>query len=263
MKVLVSVKEVATVGDDFEIEGTSIPERYLEYDLNEWDDYAVEEAVQLAESADDVEVVAVTIGPPRVEETVRIALAKGVDRAIRVWDDALADQQLLDVSTKASILAAVVEAEEPDIVFAGVQADDDAFGATGVALAAAADYQWAAVVNAFELEGDDTAAVHRELEGGLEELTTVDLPAVFTIQTGINEPRYASLRGIRMAQQKEIDAVDLDDLGLEADGLDGALELTSMAEPETESEVTLFEGGADDTAGQLAELLDELGVIGA
>lgn len=263
MKVLVTVKEVATVEDTFEIEGTSIPERYLEYDLNEWDDYAIEEAVQLAENHDDVEVVSATIGPSRVEETIRIALAKGVDRAIRVWDDALEDYQLLDISAKARILAEVIAQEEPDIVFTGVQADDDAFGATGVALAAESGYQWAAIVNQFELEEERQASVHRELEGGLEELTDVDLPAVFTIQTGINEPRYASLRGIRMAQQKEIAEMNLDDLGLDVASLDGALEVTSMAEPETESEVTLFEGDASDTASQVVALLDDLGVMEA
>ena len=89
MKVLVTVKEVAAVEDDFEISGTEIESTYLDYDLNEWDDYAVEEGVQLAEAGDDVEVVAVTIGPERSEETIRMALAKGADRAVRVWDDAI------------------------------------------------------------------------------------------------------------------------------------------------------------------------------
>ncbi|MFP4591580.1 MAG: electron transfer flavoprotein subunit beta/FixA family protein [Halobacteriales archaeon] len=260
MKVLVTVKEVAAVEDTFEIEDGAIPERYLEYELNEWDDYAVEEAVQLAEAGDDVEVVAATIGPARVEETVRKALAKGVDRAVRVWDDALAEETILDVPTKARLLAAVVEREEPDLVFTGVQADDDAFGGTGVALAACVGFGWAAVVNAFELEGE-TATVHRELEGGLEEVVEVDLPAVFTIQTGINEPRYASLRGIRQAQQKEIEAVTLDDLGLEADDVTSALDIERMVEPAVESDVTYLEGSAEEAAGQLADVLADLGVL--
>lgn len=261
MKVLVTVKEVATVEDTFEIEGDHIPDRYLDYDLNEWDDYAVEEAVQLAESNDEVEVVAATIGPERAEETIRIALAKGVDRAIRVWDDTLDAADILDVPTKADILSAIVEREDPDIVFTGVQADDDAFGGTGVALAAAIDYQWAAVVNGFELgDGAADATVHRELEGGLEEITEVSLPAVFTIQTGINEPRYASLRGIRMAQQKEIVPLTLDDLGI--DGIEGHLDITSMVEPETESDATIFEGNPSETAASLVGVFEDLGVIG-
>ncbi|WP_224450176.1 electron transfer flavoprotein subunit beta/FixA family protein [Haloprofundus salilacus] len=259
MKILVTVKEVAEVEDDFEIDGLGIDEAYLEYDLNEWDDYAVEEAVQIAESGDDVEVVSVTIGPERSEETIRMALAKGADRAIRVWDDAFESVDLLDVAAKTRLLAAVVEQEEPDLVLTGVQASDDGFGATGVSVADAVGFEWAAVVNELELE-ESVANVRRELEGGVEELTEVDLPAVFTIQTGINEPRYASLRGIRQAQRKEIAPMGLDDLGLDASALDSPIELTGMREPESESDATIFEGDAEETAAQLADVLREKGV---
>lgn len=259
MKVLVTVKEVAEVEDEFEIAGGSIDERYLEYDLNEWDDYAVEAGVQLAESGLADEVVSVTIGPERSEETIRMALAKGVDRAIRIWDDALAEQPLLDVATKTRLLAAVVEEEQPDLILTGVQAGDDSFGATGVSLADAVDYEWAAVVNRLEVEGDQ-ANVRRELEGGVEELSEVDLPAVFTIQTGINEPRYASLRGIRQAQRKEIAPKELGDLGLAADDVVGQLLLTDMYEPQTESEATLFDGSPEEAAADLAGVLREKGV---
>lgn len=259
MKILVAVKEVIEVGDDFEIDGTEIADQFREYDLNEWDDYAVEEAVQIKEELDDVEVVSVTIGPERAEETIRMALAKGVDRAVRVWDDTIADQTVIDVAAKTRILEAVAADEEPDLVLTGVQAGDDSFGATGVSLADAIGFEWGAVVNAIELDGD-SASIHRELEGGVEELTEVALPAVFTIQTGINEPRYASLRGIRQAQQKEIAHVTLDDLGLSDDDVASALSLTAMYEPETESEAQYFEGGAGDQAAQLADLLRERGV---
>jgi electron transfer flavoprotein beta subunit len=260
MKVLVTVKEVADVADDFEIEGLSIPETYLEYDLNEWDDYAVEAAVRIAEDRDeDVEVVAVTIGPERSEETVRMALAKGVDRAIRVWDDALAEADVLDPTTTARVLAAVAEDEDPDLVLSGVQAADTGFGATGVALADLLDMGWAAVVNDLELE-DGRASVRRELEGGVEELTTVDLPAVLTIQTGINEPRYASLRGIRQAQRKELAVHGLADLDLDPSLVDDDLTLAGMSKPETESEATLFEGAAGETAAELETVLRDAGV---
>jgi electron transfer flavoprotein beta subunit len=262
MKVLVTVKEVAEVADDFEIEERHVDERYLEYDLNEWDEYAVEEAVSVAEASEEsVEVVSATIGPERSEETIRMALAKGVDRAIRVWDDALADVDLLDVAAKTRLLRAIVEEEEPDLVLTGVQANDDSFGATGVSLADAVGYQWAAVVNDLDLAADEELArVRRELEGGVEEVTEVDLPAVLTIQTGINEPRYASLRGIRQAQGKELAVRSLADLGLDADAAASDLELTAMYEPESESEATIFEGSADETAGALAEVLRERGV---
>lgn len=261
MKILVTVKEVAEAEDEFEIDGLDIDERYLEYDLNEWDEYAIEEAVQIKES-EDCEVVSVTIGPERAEETIRMGLAKGVDRAIRVWDDDLASAEMLDVATKADILAAVVEEEDPDLVFTGVQANDDSFGATGVALAETIGFEWGAVVNALDLDTDSGVAhVRRELEGGVEELTDIQLPAVLTIQTGINEPRYASLRGIRQAQSKPLDVNSLSDLGLNESILETPVSRTAMYEPESESDATVFEGSSEETAGQLADLLRDQGVV--
>ena len=259
MKVLVTVKEVAEAADDFEIDGLDIASEYLEYDLNEWDEYAVEAAVQLQEAGHADEVVSVTIGPERTEESVRMALAKGVDRAVRVWDDDIAAAGLLDVDAKARLLEAVVAEEEPDLVLTGVQANDDGFGATGVSLAERIGFEWAAVVNDLELEGE-VAKVHRELEGGVEEHTEVDLPAVLTIQTGINEPRYASLRGIRQAQSKEIAPKTLADLGLDASAVESSFTMTAMYEPETESDATIFEGDAETTAAELATVLREKGV---
>jgi electron transfer flavoprotein beta subunit len=257
MKILVTVSEVAEADDEFEIDGLSIDDRYLTYDLNEWDDYAIEEAVQVSESRDDVEVVTVTIGPERAEETIRQGLAKGADRAVRVWDESLDGVDLLDSSTKAQLLAAVAEEEDPDLILSGVQTADMAFASTGVALAATLGYEWGAVVNELDLD-DDVAKVHRELEGGVEELTDVELPAVLTIQTGINEPRYASLRGIRQAQSKPLDVKNPDELGVELG--ESVLSLTSLEEPETESDTELFDGSAADAAGQLADLLREEGV---
>jgi electron transfer flavoprotein beta subunit len=262
MKILVAVKEVANVDDEFDISGLDIDESSLEYDLNEWDDYAVEEAVQLSESNDDVEVVTVTIGPDRSDETIRMALAKGADRAVRVWDDALEDAQFLDVDTKAAIIAAVAEEEEPDLVLSGVQAGDDANGATGVAVAERLGFEWAAVVNELDLDADaGLASVHRELEGGIEELTDVETPAVLTIQTGINEPRYASLRGIRQAQRKPLEVNSLEDVGLDESVVESPMERTSMYEPESDSDAVVWEGDADETAGELAAFLREKGVV--
>jgi electron transfer flavoprotein beta subunit len=261
MKVLVAVKEVAEVEDDFELAGGAVDPDYLQYDLNEWDEYAVEEAVRLAEAGEDVETVSVTVGPERTEETIRTALAKGIDRAVRVWDDALADAGVLDVGTKARLLRAVVEAEEPDLVLTGVQSGDDGYGATGVALASAVGYGWAAVVNDLDLDaGAGVANVRRELEGGVEELTEVDLPAVLTIQTGINEPRYASLRGIRSAQSKELAVRDLPDLGLASEDVAGDIRLRDLFEPESESDTRYFEGDAGEQAAGLASALRDRGV---
>ena len=260
MKVLVTVKEVGEADDDFAIEGTDIAESDLEYDLNEWDDYAVEAAVQLAEAGIADEVVTVTVGRERTEETIRMALAKGADRAVRVWDEAL-DGAFADVASKVDLFEAVVAEEEPDLVLGGVQAADTGFGATGVALAERIGFEHAAVVNDLDVDADaGVAHVHRELEGGVEELTEVDLPAVLTVQTGLNEPRYASLRGIRQAQRKEIAAKDLSDLGLTADDVESSLTITSMYEPESESDAEMIEGDAGESADRLAEVLREKGV---
>ena len=260
MKVLVTVKEVGEVGDDFAIEGTRIAEGDLEYGINEWDEYALEAGARLAEEDVAEEVVTATIGPERAEETIRTALAKGADRAVRVFDEALRDA-FLDVETRVDLLEAVVESEEPDLILSGVQASDTAFGATGVALAERIGYRHAAVVNDLEVDADaGTASVRRELEGGIEEVADVDLPAVLTVQTGLNEPRYASLRGIRQAQRKEIDVRTLDDLGLSEADVEGALTLSSMYEPESDSEAELIEGDSGEAATRLAEVLRDRGV---
>ena len=265
MQILVTVKEVGQLGDEVVIDDGDVAESALEYDLNEWDEYALESAVQLSESLDDVEVVTATIGPERSEETIRMALAKGADRAVRIWDDAIANDDgdgLLDTRTRVELLSAIVDRENPDLVLTGVQSADATFGSTGVALAEEIDDAWAAVVNDLEVDAEaGTASVHRELEGGIEELTDVQLPAVLTIQTGINEPRYASLRGIRQAQSKPLDVLDLAELGISPDAIAGSLETTAMYEPESSSVAELWEGDAEATAGQLAAFLRDSGVI--
>ena len=274
MQLLVPVTDAATVDDEFEIDGLVVDDRYLTYDMNEWDEYAVEAAVRIAEAGEGVEVVTVTVGPERVEETIRQALAKGADRAVRVWDDDLAARDLLDARAKAALVEAVAREVDPDLVLAGVQSGDAGFAATGVTLAERLGYEWAAVVNQLELDreasdrasgetassGAGVARVHRELEGGVEELTEVELPAVLTIQTGINEPRYASLRGIRQAQNKPLDVRTPAELGVDAADLDSPLTWTATREPESEGEARIFEGDADETAGELAGVLREKGV---
>lgn len=261
MKVLVIVREVAKIEDGFTVEGTSVAEEYFEYDLNEWDDYAIESAVQIAESNADVETVGVTIGPERAEETMRTALAKGLDRAIRIWDDALENVTRIATKPTTQILRRVIIEEDPDLVLTGVQASDDASGATGVSLADAAGVEHAAVVNEINLrEQSQMVSVRRELEGGLEQLADVELPAVLTIQAGTNDPRYASLRGIRRARNKEIGIKTLADLGLSAADTASALTLTEMYKPKSESDPEILDGNPRETTAELANTLREIGV---
>ncbi|WP_225335180.1 electron transfer flavoprotein subunit beta/FixA family protein [Halomicrobium urmianum] len=258
MRILVTVAEVAVVGGAFEIDGLAIPDRFLTHECNEWDEYALAEAVRIADEVGDVEVVTVTIGPERTEAAIDRALATGADRSIRIWDDDVAAKDLLDPATKADLIARVVRAEEPDLVLAGAQSADDGFGATGVTLAERLGFEWAAGVDDLELDPDaGVAHVRRELENGVRELTDVRLPAVLTVQTGITErPDGRDGRGHR---DGDLTVLDLDDLGLGL-AVDGNFEQRTLSVPDEERETTLFEGDPGETAGRLAAALRGEGV---
>ena len=135
MKILVTIKQVTSLDEDFELrdDGRDVEADFHVFDLNEWDHYALEEAMRLKEAAvGDIEVVVATIGPNSADDELRKCLAKGADRAIRVWSDELAEADPIGI---ARVLAALARKEAPDMIFAGVQASDHAYGATGMALA--------------------------------------------------------------------------------------------------------------------------------
>jgi electron transfer flavoprotein beta subunit len=147
MKILVAVKQVAALDEDFEIrdDGRDVDPDFLIRDLNEWDDFSLEEAVKIKEaSGDPIEVVVVSVGPEEVDESLRKCLAKGADRALRIWDEAV---QGSDPIAIARILTAVAKREAPDLLFAGVQSSDQAFASTGIALAGLLEWPHAAVVS--------------------------------------------------------------------------------------------------------------------
>ena len=240
MRILVAITEVATPDDTIEFSDKSITESNFTYGLNEWDEYAIEEAIQISESTANSDVISVTIAPPRAEKTIRMALAKGVTKAIRVWDPQLESLPFVDPRLKAKILAKVVSTLSPDIILTGVQSSNDCWGSTGVALAAEVGFNWATLVTDLELSGD-VAHVRRELENGVDELAEVTLPAVFTIQTGINEPRYASLRGIKQAQQKELDTLSFSDLSTDPDEFRSDINLIEFYLPTSNSTIQYFE----------------------
>lgn len=201
MKIVVAVKQVAALDEEFELidDDRHVDPDYLEWDLNEWDTFSLEAALLLREGAggDGHEVVAVTVGDEEADEGLLSCLAKGADRAVRVWDDSLQDADTLAV---AKVLATVIEGESPDLVLCGVQSSDAVNGATGVALSGFLGVPHVAVVKEIDLDGS-TLTVHRELEGGLVEVARIGLPALLTVQTGINEPRYATLRAIKQARE--------------------------------------------------------------
>lgn len=261
MKILVAVKQIAALDEDFEIreDGKDVDPDYVDREINEWDNYSYEEALRLMEeSGDGVEVVPVTVGPEEADDVLRQCLAKGGERGIRVWDDQMEGSDPVAI---ARALARVVERESADMVFAGTLAADHSFAQTGVSIAAALGWPHVAVVSKLEYKpGDSTATVCRELEAGLQEELSVVCPAVLTIQLGINQPRYASLRGIKQAKSKPIEVLSHTDLGLADDEVGEAGSLFSirrMRIPE-KGQAELIEGTTAEQAGRIADIIKEL-----
>lgn len=260
MKILVAVKQVAALDEDFEFRADEldVDEDFLLYDLNEWDDFSLEEAMSIKERSDtEVEVVVVSVGPDRVDESLRKCLAKGADRAIRVWDDSMEGS---DSITVGRILAAVAKKEAPDMVFAGVQSSDAANGSTGISTAAYLGWPHAAVVAGLDYApGASKAVVKRELEGGTLQEVEVACPSVLTIQLGINKPRYASLRGIKQAAAKPIEELSLGDIGLSAAdvGADVALSRVRRMYVPPKGRAAMIEGTPAEQAARIIEIIKE------
>jgi electron transfer flavoprotein beta subunit len=247
VRILVCVKQVGALGDEVEFtdDEREVDSDFLDYALNEWDSFATEEALQIRERTGEGEVVVISVGDDEVEEAMRRALAMGADRGIRVKVE-----EKLDPIQVARALAEVVREEKPDLVLAGVQSSDSVQAATGTALAELLDLPRAAVVTKIELEGG-VATVHRELEGGLVDVVEVDTPALLTIQTGINDPRYATLRAIKQAEQKEIDVREPGDLD------EPAYRVRRMFVPPKGEGAEMLDGSAENVAQRIAEIVKE------
>jgi electron transfer flavoprotein beta subunit len=249
LKVVVCVKQVAVLGDEVEFtdDERDVDPDYLEKALNEWDVFAVEEALRLTDSIDDAEVVAVTVGDEESEEALRRCLAMGAHRAVRVESEGIDGA---DPLTVARGLASVVEREHADLVFCGVQASDSVQAATGVMLAELLGLPRVAVVTKIDYDhAGGRATVQRELEGGLVDVVEVDTPAVLTVQTGINEPRYATLRAIKQANAKEIDVVENPASG------PGAYRIRRMFVPEKGQGAELLGSDPAAVATRIAEIV--------
>jgi electron transfer flavoprotein beta subunit len=254
LKVLVCVKQVGVLGDEVEFtdDERDVDPDYLERALNEWDAAALEEALRIRESLGEdgaaaSEVVAVTVGDEESDEALRRALAMGADRAVRVSADGIDDA---DPLTTARGLASVARTEQPDLVLCGVQSSDSVQAAVPAMLSELLGLARVAVV--IRLEPDlaaGRATAHRELEGGLLDVVEVGLPAVLTIQTGINEPRYATLRAIKQAKEKELTVVDLDR------SQPGAYRVRRMFVPERGAGAELLGEDPAAVAGRISEIV--------
>ncbi|MFB6360118.1 MAG: electron transfer flavoprotein subunit beta/FixA family protein [Halobacteriales archaeon] len=238
-----------------------IDDEWLEYELNEWDEYALEAAVQLKE-AHGGSVTVVTMGDEGTEETLRRCLAKGADEAVRIADEAIHE---FDTVAKARVLANVIEGfdESPDLVYTGLQAGDTVHAQAGGAMAAELELPFTSFIVALDYDPqDEVAIVRRELEGGLEERREIEVPAVLGIQTGINDPRYASIREIRAARDKPLTVVAPRDRGLDVETISSwsKTRIDRLYEPESEDLALIFEGSADETAADLVNTFEDIGV---
>lgn len=262
MKIFVCIKRVPDTSEaevKVDATGKDVDSSKFSFDINDADNYAVEEAVLIKE-AKGGNVQVVCMGPQDADVMIRMALAKGGDSAIRIEDPRINAQDPLKV---AKVLAAAIKNQEFDLVLTGCMANDDGHMAVGVALAEELGVPHAAMVKKMEV-GEGKVKVHRELEGGIAEVLELTLPAVITIQTGINEPRYAPIRGIREAQKKELKVLKLEDLGLtenEVGAGSSLVELQNFYIPEIESKAEIIEGAPEEKAEILASKLVKGGLL--
>jgi len=259
MRIVVLVKQVPDTEAKIEIKPgtTGIVTETITYVVNPYDEYAVEEALRIKEKLGEGEVIVVGMGPDKATEALRTCLAMGADKAVHLKDDAFEGS---DSYATALALSKALEGLSYDLVLCGKQAVDDDNAAVGIELAELLGIPHVAVVTKIEISDDRTGAVcHREVEGASEVVET-PLPAVITAQKGLNEPRYASLKGIMTAKRKPIDVKDASSLGLSAEqvGVQGSkAKVTSMSPPPARPEGKIVPGEPADAASEVIKLLRE------
>jgi electron transfer flavoprotein beta subunit len=262
MEILVCVKHVPETAEAeiaVDVSGKKIKTEDLVFDINEWDDYALEEAVLLKEKLGGT-ITVITVGPPDADSTLRKCLARGADKAVRLTDPAFDGS---DAYATAKILHNAIKNLPFDIIFTGTQASDDGYAQVSVVLAELLGIPHATMVKKVEPK-EGFMRVNRELEGGLQEVMEVKLPALLAVQTGINEPRYVSIMGIRKAREKELKVLGLGDLGLKAEEVGESGSLISMEKmfiPPAEKEAEILTGGPEEVAAKIIEILKSKGLV--
>jgi electron transfer flavoprotein beta subunit len=249
MKIIVSIKQVPVRDSQLRIDagGRWIQENDLSFEINEPDAYALEEALQLKEKHGG-EVIALCAGPARASQTIREALAKGADRAIHIEEEHLTAFDTLGIAT---MLAKAAAPEKPDLILTGLQSDDLGYGQTGVVLAEILGLPHATIIMAVEDNGAGIR-VKRELEDGWFQNVEMPLPAVLTIQSGINKLRYATLMGIKKAKTKEVKRLTVAELGV-APAASAMIEKVYL--PQRTKQTQMLGGSAKEAAAELVEKL--------
>ena len=253
MNIAVCIKrvpETAEAAVNIDSTEKQIIEDKFVFDINEADNYALEEALLLSEK-EEGEITLFTVGPKESDEVLKMGLAKGAVKGVRITPENL---ETLDTYATAKLLAEQIKEGNFDIIFTGCISNDFGNSQVGVMLAEILGIPHATLVIKMEVE-NETATVWRELEGGLLEELKVKLPSVFTIQTGINEPRYASILGIRRAAQKEIKVIE----NITVEGIKA--EVVKMYYPPAGKRAEILEGGAEEVSGKLCEILKGKGLL--
>ena len=252
MKIVVCIKQVP--GRDLLLRlnatATWVQDTDLTFEVNEPDIYALEEGLRLKEKHGG-EVVLATLGPARAQQAIKEALAKGADRALHLDDPAFA---ALDAFGIARALAKAIAPEKPDIILTGLQSDDFGFAQTGVVLAEFLGLPHSTIIMEIQVEGG-ALRVKRELEGGWFQWIGLPLPAVLTIQSGINKPRYATLKGIMGAKSKPVKKLTAADLGLSAPDLAARQHIAKVYVPAKAAQTEFLAGSPKEIAARLADKL--------
>lgn len=249
MKIAVCIKQVPAKDAPLHIapDGTWIRETDISFEMNEPDSYALEEALRLKEKHGG-EVVAVSLGPERAKQTIKEALAKGADRGIHIADEKFYQ---LDPLATARTLAKALEPEKCELILTGLQSDDHGFGQTGVLLAELLGLPHATIIMAIEVQ-NGSLKLKRELEAGWFQWLELPLPAVLTIQSGINKVRYATLKGIMAAKKKEMKTIQPSELGIHTEPTQ---KLERIYIPEKTKQTQFLEGQPKEIAAKLVEKL--------
>jgi electron transfer flavoprotein beta subunit len=249
LNIIVCVKQVPAKDAPLAIsaDGTWIRESDIGFEMNEPDNYALEEALRLKEKHGG-EVVALSMGPERVKQTIKEALAKGADRGIHVSDDKFF---ALDPLGSARSLAAALKDQKFDLILTGLQSDDHGFGQTGVLLAELLGLPHATIIMQIDV-ADGKMKLKRELEAGWFQWVELPLPAVLSIQSGINKVRYATLKGIMAAKKKEIASVSRESLGVNSAPTQ---KVEKIYVPQKTKRTEFISGSAKEAAGKLIEKL--------
>ena len=253
MKIAVLVKQVPGSDSPLPINSNQswLDEDGISYVMNECDNYALEEALQIKEENGDGEVVVISLGPDRVQKVIREGLAKGADRAIHIQinSDGVADPLSL-----ATLFADAIRDENFDLIFSGLQSDDLGMGQTGIIIGEMLGMSTASLAMATELS-EGIIKVKRELEAGFFQWVSMSLPASITIQSGLNTPRYPSLKGIMGAKKKEINIVT-------PGGHDVKQSAKKVYVPQSNKQTVMIEGSVDQIVDKLVEAFrNEIKVI--